>query len=118
VGKNYWAGDPTRLCLLVGGVDTYGTAGALKALVESDFQSHPLGGVVKVSVNKSISEYEEFNSTVFRWRSQSYEVADLVRKLPSMKLKLSTLGGAVTEAFHGDPQRFNDYEEFIQRFHD
>lgn len=119
MGKNYWAGDdPNRVCLLVGGVDTYGTAGALKALVESDFQRHPLGGIVKISMNKSISEYEEFNSTVFRWRSQGYEIAGLVRKLPGMKLNLSTPGRAVNEAFHGDVDRFSEYEKFIQRFQD
>jgi len=119
LGKNFWAqDDPSRVCIVIAGIDTYGTAGALKALVESDFQHHPLGGIVKAVVKTSISEYEQFTSTLFEWNSRGYEVASLAKRLSELRKDLSVSGRLIHQAFHRDIDRFNEYEKFIQRFHD
>lgn len=119
LGRNFWAqNDQTRVCIVVAGIDTYGTAGALKALVESDFQHHPLGGVVKATVKTSISEYEQFTSTLFEWSSRPYEISSLARRLSDMRKDLSISGRPIHQAFHGDVDRFDEYQNFIERFQD
>lgn len=118
LGKNYWANEPSRVCLLVAGIDTYGTTGALKALFDSDFHGHPLGGIVKAIVDTSVSEYDQFTSTVFQWLSPRYKVSDLIKELPKMQQDLAKPRGSIYEAFHGDSERFSAYKDFINRFQD
>jgi hypothetical protein len=117
LGRNFWAEDSAnRVCIVIGGLDKYGTVGALRTLVASDFQSHPLGGIIRASVNTSISEYEQFTSTSFSWHSSGYSVESLIQGLPEMRKNLDVSDWPIHETFRGDVARFDRYEKFIRSF--
>ena len=117
LGRNFWSEDNAkRVCIIIGGLDRFGTVGALRTLVASDFQSHPLGGIIKASVNTSISEYEQLTSTSFSWHSSGYSIESLIQGLPEMRKNLAVPDWAIHETFRGDVARFERYENFIRNF--
>lgn len=121
LGSNYWAkSDPTRVCLLVMGSNSYGTAGALRVLAKphSYLSERPLGGLLRVIPAHSDSEYVRFVDSGIEWVTPPYTIEKVVEKdhLDKLSRELKKAGKPTNLAFHKNSAQFQEYKEFVQRF--
>lgn len=79
---NPYADDPGKyFCILAAGIHAPGTYMALKALADGDFESHPLGGVIEVKLDREARWIERFPSASMSWQTSDYKVEDLITVL-------------------------------------
>ncbi|NQT17245.1 MAG: helix-turn-helix transcriptional regulator [Planctomycetes bacterium] len=93
--------DPEKpyVCILAAGFHLFGTAHALRMLSEPEtqFESHPLGGVIRVDYDPGADFAERFDSSVAKWDTESdYTIDDV-------KSGLNALRGAIDEGQETPP---------------
>jgi hypothetical protein len=82
--------DP-YLCIMVAGFHLFGTAHALRMLAKpaQSFADHPLGGVIKVSIDSGLAFAKRFDESTAEWEDLSgYSIDQLRDRLKKMKVEL------------------------------
>lgn len=118
LGANAWASDPSHVCLLVMGSNSYGTAGALRVLAQQDLSARPLGGLLRIFPATAESEYVRFVNSGFQWVTGEYDIESVVGKnnLNKMYQELRRTNKPTNIAFHKDANQFQAYKDFLLKF--
>jgi hypothetical protein len=89
LARNPFASDPRFVSVLAAGFHMFGTAHAIRMLSRPEnFDEHPYGGVLRVSVNQSASFAVRFDESTAIWDTEStYSKEQLVEALEQLAVK-------------------------------
>ena len=94
LGRNPFSdpNDQSHMCIVVAGFHLLGTAHALKMLANAmeNFKRHPLGGVIKVSIDTGLPFAKRFDDSTAEWDDRvGYGIDDLRDRLKKMLVDLA-----------------------------
>ena len=85
VGRNPFAEDDEYVCIFAAGFHMFGTAHAVGMLCDrGNFEKHPLGGIIKVTIDVGQPFCQRFDNTEGVWDREPqscYEISELLAEL-------------------------------------
>lgn len=105
---NPYADDERHFCIVAAGNRALGTDMAVRVLATNDFKEHPLGGVIEVKEDRSLSWIERLYNANFEWHTKDYTIDDLREILREPEAH------SIFEKC--DPKDIDNLITFIQRF--
>ena len=82
LAPNPFASCSDYVCVFVAGIHGPGTAHALRALAEDDFEEHPFGGIIEVEIDQfNMLWPARFQQATWRWQTKPYSTGKLLANL-------------------------------------
>lgn len=111
LARNPFSDDPSFICIMVAGFHLLGTAHALRMLSNPAdmFKRHPLGGVIKISIDTGLPFAKRFDDSTAEWDDKSgYDLDELKERLKKMHVDLG-----VTPTLNVKPEELDECLTFL-----